>query len=290
MNLVSAWGRHITLQRWSFLDTISLGTSARYVRLLNSIFPSPYQYPVPQDLAHVAPLYSHGLHFVFNNQKNASLGHDGYDNYQAPSSNGEPLFRRRMWVKGSLAFKGLPQVDNLASSLISCNERVLTPRCIASSVFVPIKRTLSLGDRVFVEESRVLVYTNDKWLPLKDVATTLELLAVSADIIIDRNHLLQYSMLTSNMHKIHFDQHYCREEGFSDVIVHGPLMVSLLLHWCQISIGKKVITFNYKNSLPCFVNTLVKLACEQLLPTSFKVHATSSCLQKTYLSGIISTE
>jgi len=42
--------------------------------------------------------------------------------------------------------------------------------------------------------------------------------------------LFRYSALTFNGHRIHYDRHYCRKiEGYPDLVVHGPLIGTLLL-------------------------------------------------------------
>ena len=42
--------------------------------------------------------------------------------------------------------------------------------------------------------------------------------------------LLQYSFLTYNRHKIHFDRHYAQEvEGYKDLVVQGQLSMSIML-------------------------------------------------------------
>jgi 3-methylfumaryl-CoA hydratase len=45
---------------------------------------------------------------------------------------------------------------------------------------------------------------------------------------LDSRRLFRYSALTFNAHRIHFDIDYCRAEGYSGLLVHGPLQASLL--------------------------------------------------------------
>src|SRR3546814_14501526 len=45
----------------------------------------------------------------------------------------------------------------------------------------------------------------------------------------DTTLLFRYSALTFNGHRIHYDQAYARnEEGYPDLVVHGPLTATLL--------------------------------------------------------------
>ena len=42
--------------------------------------------------------------------------------------------------------------------------------------------------------------------------------------------LFRYSALTFNGHRIHYDADFCRQvEGYPDLVVHGPLIATLLL-------------------------------------------------------------
>lgn len=40
--------------------------------------------------------------------------------------------------------------------------------------------------------------------------------------------LFRYSALTFNSHRIHYDQDYCKAEGYPGLLVHGPLMATML--------------------------------------------------------------
>jgi hydroxyacyl-ACP dehydratase HTD2-like protein with hotdog domain len=53
--------------------------------------------------------------------------------------------------------------------------------------------------------------------------------AVTADAVM----LFRYSALTFNGHRIHYDADYCRQvEGYPGLVVHGPLIATLLLGLC----------------------------------------------------------
>ena len=45
--------------------------------------------------------------------------------------------------------------------------------------------------------------------------------------------LFRYSALTFNGHRIHYDRRYATEvEGYPGLVVHGPLIATLLAIWC----------------------------------------------------------
>lgn len=69
--------------------------------------------------------------------------------------------------------------------------------------------------------------------------------------------LFRFSALTFNAHSIHLDQSYTRDqEGYRNLLVHGPLTLTLLLSVLQRqlkSLNLQVIGIEYKNLAPLFV-------------------------------------
>lgn len=108
-------------------------------------------------------------------------------------------------------------------------------------------------------ETRTLVYTNELYTPVSKKSKVLTP-DISQEISINATHLLKYSMLTYNLHKIHYDPEYCKVENLPGIIVHGPFMVTLLLSWFKINFkDKEIKSFDYKNIQPCFIDKKLKL-------------------------------
>ena len=66
--------------------------------------------------------------------------------------------------------------------------------------------------------------------------------------------LFRYSALTFNGHRIHYDRKYVTEvEGYPGLIVHGPLIATLLLDLLRRSLpGAQVATFDFRAVRPTF--------------------------------------
>ncbi len=66
--------------------------------------------------------------------------------------------------------------------------------------------------------------------------------------------LFRYSALTFNSHRIHYDREYATgEELYPGLVVHGPLMATLLLDHCARKFGPDALsTFSYKGVSPAF--------------------------------------
>ncbi len=71
----------------------------------------------------------------------------------------------------------------------------------------------------------------------------------------DTTLLFRYSALTFNGHRIHYDQAYARdEEGYPDLVVHGPLTATLLQQLAlEHGEGRPLATFTFRGVSPLFV-------------------------------------
>ena len=73
-------------------------------------------------------------------------------------------------------------------------------------------------------------------------------------LVPDEVLLFRYSALTFNGHRIHYDRHHVTQtEGYPGLVVHGPLIATLLLdllHRQQPQV--QVRSFGFKARHPCF--------------------------------------
>ncbi|MEV0686921.1 hypothetical protein AB0I35_23925 [Nocardia sp. NPDC050378] len=73
----------------------------------------------------------------------------------------------------------------------------------------------------------------------------------SFEVTPDAVQLFCYSAITWNPHRIHYDAPYARDvEGYSDVLVHGPLMGSWLMRLCAdwVAPWGRVATITYRTT------------------------------------------
>src|SRR5205085_2053141 len=71
--------------------------------------------------------------------------------------------------------------------------------------------------------------------------------------------LFHYSALTYNAHRIHLDRSYCRDvEGHRDLLVHGPLSLTLMLSVLQSQLPEnsrfQIDKINYRHLAPLYVD------------------------------------
>lgn len=68
--------------------------------------------------------------------------------------------------------------------------------------------------------------------------------------------LFNYSALTYNAHQIHLNPQYCQEiEGHRNLLVHGPLSLTLMLCVLRSQLGKgeQIQSIDYRNLAPLYV-------------------------------------
>ncbi|MCX8997199.1 MaoC family dehydratase N-terminal domain-containing protein [Rhizobiaceae bacterium BDR2-2] len=172
-----------------------------------------------------------GWHWMFFNPfvRRSRLGPDGH-----PQRGGflpETGLPRRMWAGGRLTYRAAIPVGARVRRESEIAYVVEKTGGSGRLVFVTVRHMISHEGIVAVEEEQDIVYRAPA---APDAAAPRSVPAPenpvwSERIVPDPVLLFRYSALTSNGHRIHYDQPYARqEEGYRDLVVHGPLIATLL--------------------------------------------------------------
>jgi 3-methylfumaryl-CoA hydratase len=184
--------------------------------------------PAPQVGDAVPPLW-HWIYFL-PLHRHSEIGLDGHakrGGFLPPV----PL-PRRMWAGGRLQFLRPLRVDATVSRTsqianVTCKDGRTGPL-----VFVLVRHEFANETGVALVEEHDIVY-RDNAKPGDPVPQPQAAPADhqwSREIQPDEVLLFRYSALTFNGHRIHFDRSYVTEvEGYPGLIVHGPLIATLLL-------------------------------------------------------------
>ncbi len=187
--------------------------------------------------------------------RRSGLGADGH-----PSKGGflPPVTRpRRMWAGGRIKYLADVSVgaDAAKRSKILKVEQKTGKR--GSLCFVTVEHTITSGGVACIVEEQDIVYREP---PPPGAAAAPERYDAQAqwtqNVTPDTTLLFRYSALTFNGHRIHYDQPYARnEEGYPDLVVHGPL-ISTLLQGFAIAHGggRRMSAFEYRGVSPLFVS------------------------------------
>ena len=190
------------------------------------------------------------------------LGRDGH-----PARGGflppVPL-ANRMWAGGSLSFHSqipLGDVVEKLSRIVSIEHKQGRS---GELVFVTVLHQIIHDGVIAITETHDIVYKNPT--PLNQLKTSVEMPAAqySKRICPTSTMLFRYSALTFNGHRIHYDVDYCREvEGYSNLVIHGPLNATLLAGFAEEVSGKRLKEFQYRGLQPSLLGNELTINATQ---------------------------
>ena len=210
--------------------------------------------PPPQKGAQVPPL-GHWLYFL-PQAPQSQLGPDGH-----PRRGGflppVPL-PRRMWAGGRLSWEpGNPLRVGDAARKVSRIESVTHKSGRSGEmVFVLVRHEVHNERGLCLTEEHDIVYRvaarpgEPPAAPVAAQATADWQRQIDPDDVL----LFRYSALTFNGHRIHYDRQYVTEvEGYPGLVVHGPLIATLLLDLVRRHESRAVVErFSFRAVRPTF--------------------------------------
>lgn len=182
---------------------------------------------IPTD--ELPPLW-HWIHLL-EKRPHADLGPDGHPTFGIPAPPGPG--RRRMFAGGRvrthapLVF-GTPATRTTWVTATKEKEGRTGPL-----TFVTVRNEYTQGGRVCIVDENDIVYRTPG-SSLAMAADTPQGQPVSAPrepaltLTVDEALLFRFSALTYNAHRIHYDHYWVREEGYDDLVVHGPLQALMM--------------------------------------------------------------
>jgi 3-methylfumaryl-CoA hydratase len=175
---------------------------------------------------------------------------------------------RRMWAGGRVVQHQPLRIDAPARRVSTVAKVEAKSGRGGSLLFVTVEHALfSPGGDLALEERQDIVYREPApagaaerpAAPDRDMPTLAPQweYAITPDAVL----LFRYSALTFNAHRIHYDQTYARgEEGYPGLVVHGPLIASLLLQRANEALGDIAISeFSFRARRPLFADNTAYL-------------------------------
>lgn len=182
---------------------------------------------IPTD--ELPPLW-HWIHLL-EKRPHADLGRDGHPTFGIPAPPGPG--RKRMFAGGrvrthaSLIF-GRPATRTTWVAATTEKQGSTGPL-----TFVTVRNEYVQGGRVAIVDDNDIVYRTPESSVSPRAGTLRDepepaprepALTLTADEAL----LFRFSALTYNAHRIHYDHNWVREEGYGDLVVHGPLQALMM--------------------------------------------------------------
>jgi 3-methylfumaryl-CoA hydratase len=205
----------------------------------------------PQAGDPLPPLW-HWLYFL-PTARQSILGPDGH-----PARGGflppVPL-PRRMWAGGRFTFHQPLRVDEGITRVSTVQDVTVKQGRNGALCFVLVKHEVSGANGLALVEEHDIVYRD---MPQPNEAPAAPKPARTdgtwgREIQPSDPLLFRYSALTFNSHRIHYDRRYVTEtEGYPGLIVHGPLIATLLIDLLRRNTDRAVATFRFRAVSPLF--------------------------------------
>ena len=203
-----------------------------------------------------------------------ALGEDGHpERSDSADSFFPPVpLPRRMWAASKMQFHAPlaigAQIERV-SRIASIEEKSGRSGTL---VFVDVDHRTSADGALAVTERQTLVYreaaASDAPLsPPPATGNPFDPAEWDAHhtLVPDPRLLFRYSALTFNTHRIHYDAPYARDvERYRGLVVHGPLMASLLLQLAAREFGdNRLASFGFRAISPAIADDPLHLALRQ---------------------------
>ena len=193
----------------------------------------------------------------------AALGSDGHPRRRPEMA----AFPQRMWVGGRVHVERALALDTEATrvSEVVRAERKQGGRA-GDFWLVTVQHTVRQAGTVCVREEQQLAFRGAGALaaPGPDRADPPEARWIqerTADPVL----LFRFSAVTNNAHRIHYDHPYAvGEEGYPDLVVHGPLTALLLAEFAQRCTGRGAHDVTFRAHAPHFANRRFWLTADEL--------------------------
>ena len=161
--------------------------------------------------------------YLLERRPTRDLGPDGHPSSGIPSPPGPGM--RRMFAGGRVDTWHRLRIGEPATRTTRIAREVEKQGRSGPLRFVTVRHEISQGGRVAILDEQDIVYRAPGGTALEAVDSQ----ALPADreprlaLDVDEALLFRFSALTYNAHRIHYDREWCRQEGYGDLVVHGPL-------------------------------------------------------------------
>lgn len=158
---------------------------------------------------------------------------------------------RRMWAGGSIETLRPLRHGALVIRTSTITDISLKQGSSGPMYVVSVEHDIADGDGTAIRERQDLVFRDPPAGPTPPVGPAQKL---NAEWQVDATPLLlfRFSAFTFNGHRIHYDLRHAEEEGYPNLLVHGPLQAVLMLNLAAEKLGYVPQRFDYRCLAPLY--------------------------------------
>ena len=227
--------------------------------------------------------------FLLEAARHSSLGGDGHPqrgDFLPPVD-----LPRRMWAGSEIEFHKPIIIGDRASKQSRISNITQKQGKSGELVFVTVEHEIDQDGQLCLSERQTLVYREAAQMngaankPLPETRNPGES-DFSVLLKADPALLFRYSAATFNAHRIHYDRDYAvQKEHYPGLLVHGPLLATLLLEQLNRHIGSDLTLdkFDFRAQAPVYDLTPFHLCGKQSAKNEYQLWVADdtalSCLQ-----------
>ena len=203
----------------------------------------------------------HGIHWCLAQPAvtHEELGIDGH-----PAKGGflppVPL-PRRMWASSSMKFHGEFRIDEpIEKTSTIADVQLKQSKSSGALIFLTLDHSYRQNGTTLLEDRQSIVYRQPSAYKQSDPEESIASKYIKT-VLPDSRLLFRYSAVTFNGHRIHYDHDYTtQQEGYPGLVVHGPLMATLLMNLAQSQRPDQPLrAFAFRGVAPAFVDQALQL-------------------------------
>lgn len=166
---------------------------------------------------------------------------------------------RRMWASSDVVFTGRVRIGEEATRTSAIEDVAEKQGRSGPLVFVTVRHEIANADGIAITDRQTIVYRDEPRAdargeelppgkPAPEDSDFSRIISPSAAL------LFRYSALIFNAHRIHYDYPFATgEEGYPGLVVHGPLLATLLTDLVRRAFPEEsIVRFRFRAVRPVF--------------------------------------
>jgi len=205
-------------------------------------------------------------------EPSVSISEVGEDGHPLRGSFIPPIsLKRRMFAGGKYDFYFPLRVGDEVNTSYKINNITRKYGKSGELIFVNIHKNFYVEELLCATEKRDIVFTDSD-----PISLTVNNPEIPSEWVEEKKsdplQLFRFSALTFNGHRIHYDRTYANEvEGYPGLVVHGPLLATLLSLFAEKKSNCKLKKFVFKGKLPVFEHQKFTLTGEPFKKKKIKL-------------------